>query len=1437
MRKIAINTFEGGLDQDTDRKLVSNNNYFSLTNGTLTKDGKEGVLTTFKGFSTMGGGINIDQPDTGLFIYVMEWDTGATLLAGSNIFFRNPNGGGSFAVTNTNTISTIGDLYNELKVNYTTGKVYRNSTQVFVFATNETLSGLTAGINLIDTLGSNASLTNLGLKEIAYKDNKRLLILFRRDFNGLFIIQFVYYDDSTDIVEYSGNIYKADIPSSRINSDNIIYNKEFQNKHTIYWCDGVNPDKSLVINKSIDPDDYADFDTMLDEIRDDVYFQSDNFFNEQTANYFPRPEIYDLELNTSGKLKPTEILMFFYRLKIGDKFSNISTYTDPIYIPTNDITKDPSEPYIDDLKFVRDNVNKWVARFKIDGLVGLNYEFIEPYVIHYNFDSNFKVRKLDDIPVGTVESVITYNEDYDTSAFPEANLDTLFNLSTTENVSKEQIIFKNRRIKANLKDTSLDVLINFDARAYRFDSLRMARLYSSDGELEASISGLVPDYDIEEELDLVNKYNDEYTDFNDWSTNQQYKFKADGVTEGGEGPNISYTFTDDKVGEHILGANPLADEKGKRVTSNFNITLPSGKPVDNSHRTPVAKKGFTGGEVYRFFIFFWKEDVPTVAKWIGDIKFPENTGIVDNVSSIYSKGIEFDIDTSSLTGEVTAVSIGYAPRDYADKTVLMTTSDIGTYYAGEELFANPTFSYAKLGLSLNINKPTSDNLLNMASLDTTLYNSFSQNKKDDVAELSKFLCFPFDLVTNDIITSYSEFNQFHIKKLAHCSYNRFTADFEYDSNLNGSANSGIDDSENLIEINNSTAYVAPELISVDRLIGLESQDLSVESEEEIPGSSPVNYVPYNSIDLNEIFPSLNEARTAFTNGSYYTTIRLVSPQYGIYPKPRDNRGSDDVDYTYPKSFVVLDNAFNSLQNDAFSILSLRKEVTNQYGGDSFAARSQNEVEMLSYTKLSDEASLTVSPQGDTYTTYPDFIINHSASAGADVTGGDDGYDNRGIFMPLECTTNIHARGSRTAQDPNDSNSKDIYGKRWLDVVTYNEEILDSNDNIYNDAFVINNDLDINEANISNTTLPIQETTNSEFNSKIIISQRKILGEGNDSWLDFRVNDSKIIDPVWGEINKLIDDRDALYVMQENAIARQYVEQLQQNVNDVSQLILGTGAVAGQHVYVFKNLGVTSPDDVIQLVDDIIFRDLIRKKIYTLKTGEVKGLSQALIDDDRISDTTIRAIIYDRQSNIVFIPNYKDYQVSGTSNFIVYDNNVKKITSDATFKADEASQLRFTGLTNLLSLDNANLKVFNKDNYDIYSGVTTGFSITFFVNPESNRVKVFDNLLLDYEVISYDINGAFDIYDQKPASIFLETEHQTGGGNILSTTNIKRRGRYWHYQIPRMSPTNLNDPSIPNVTTARARGHWLKVTIVFDRFADKEIKMNNVITYYRPSNLN
>lgn len=344
-----------------------------------------------------------------------------------------------------------------------------------------------------------------------------------------------------------------------------------------------------------------------------------------------------------------------------------------------------------------------------------------------------------------------------------------FELSETIE-TKDNILFV-----ANTVTPKFDIAL--DTRAYRFDRYSIARLYEkqdySDTPLQIDgnnlpnppLSGLNT-WNINEELNVINPFNDEGTPYLNWQTNAQYKYQADGKTFGGEGPNIKYRFTlnSEKIGspEELIADNTTTIPIAKPFISSPKHALTDvvqlegqGTQVGNQYtiggsfsdlKSPYLSNLFTGyarGEVYRMgIVFIDHKGNESFAKWIGDIKFPEFTDLQNNypefdLSSfdginlkLYPLGIEFTVTIpDEIKTSISGFKIVRVERKESWKTRLGTgvTGSFSSFTGSDvwEVLLSNLQDVISIAYKI-INKATSFSLIgSLMDIEDNIYNSIN----------------------------------------------------------------------------------------------------------------------------------------------------------------------------------------------------------------------------------------------------------------------------------------------------------------------------------------------------------------------------------------------------------------------------------------------------------------------------------------------------------------------------------------------------------------------------------------------------------------------------------------------------------------------------------------------------------------------------------------
>jgi len=247
---------------------------------------------------------------------------------------------------------------------------------------------------------------------------------------------------------------------------------------------------------------------------------------------------------------------------------------------------------------------------------------------------------------------------------------------------------------------------------------------------------------------------------NDFSTNvltneptnkNCFKWQSDLVTLGGEGPNIKYEFvTTEMIFEKT---------SDQRYNQPDIVTINSLSSYD-SYKNPLRTAYLMNNkrdEVYRYgLILTNNRGQDSFVKWIGDIKIPTLsesllcTYNVDTTTSIFSLGIKFTVNTSSLfSQDVVSIKIVRVERKKEDRTIytqgiisnmyLDQSSDAGDPYDDMILgFPKVTVKTPSTGTDALYTKLT--NVVQFISPEINYFKELSPTSSHYIKTVAKFGC-------------------------------------------------------------------------------------------------------------------------------------------------------------------------------------------------------------------------------------------------------------------------------------------------------------------------------------------------------------------------------------------------------------------------------------------------------------------------------------------------------------------------------------------------------------------------------------------------------------------------------------------------------------------------------------------------------------------------
>jgi len=231
----------------------------------------------------------------------------------------------------------------------------------------------------------------------------------------------------------------------------------------------------------------------------------------------------------------------------------------------------------------------------------------------------------------------------------------------------------------NIEEQSFDVPFeSFDARTYRFFNDGTSKMYNSYSDYAQNfVTFTSADYPATESEYNLNPLNYIGWDITTSGDNLTYTYQSDGVTIGGEGPNVSYGFITHTV-PLCTYPSPLTGMRMKYTTDAYTEGLGGySNPYEN------AFVGYQRDELYRLgVIFFNSKGQSSFVNWIGDIRMPRyaSSGSAFNLTAASqtnanSLGIRFNFNFTELLNsipDIVSYQIVRAERTYNDSTIVDT---------------------------------------------------------------------------------------------------------------------------------------------------------------------------------------------------------------------------------------------------------------------------------------------------------------------------------------------------------------------------------------------------------------------------------------------------------------------------------------------------------------------------------------------------------------------------------------------------------------------------------------------------------------------------------------------------------------------------------------------------------------------------------------------
>lgn len=882
--------------------------------------------------------------------------------------------------------------------------------------------------------------------------------------------------------------------------------------------------------------------------------------------------------------------------------------------------------------------------------------------------------------------------------------------------------------------------------------------------------------------------------------------------------------------------------------------------------------GYQRDEVYRFGIVFYNnKNIPSPVHWIGDIRFPSADipgyepftfgGTVDGSGNYelvsHPLGIQFQV--SNIPTDVTAYEIVRCDRTISDRTVVAqgllnrTIRYNGWANSDDYVYSRhtlgpmdrrpaimPTFSASKNTAFAQGYYVIQDN--RMEQQKKQLQNPFDTNGVFDL--VSPEICFNKEK-SEQIITSDAKIVPLYCGMCA-----TYCNDAGNEHHRCGIPFTGVINITSTEYQKNPFGGIASEASHVSDKPALENGVLDGFEQNGTGESGGIckyyqfftkEYANYQNSN-NRIAFDINSAIKT-TNISPYTDLEGAKGYIDYidkYSYVNWSIGSYEAWGPHGVNMVVTSNnlydTYNGISRtpygskysyNAVLFVNIKKRAA-QYGGDTYANR-QNSVYISTNTYVKptwDDYNNPICFGGDTYLGVFDY--SHTLLFTKNVSTDMNGYKRYvGCYIPLESSVNLYYRNdthfsqetlpSRTGATVGSANIYYTTEPGTLNTISAQSVPMYA----YNAAY----------SSSSTSKSYIQKSMYAEddvkSSNRITCSELKTNNEQTDSWTKFKFANYLDVDSSYGPITNLKVFKNRLYYFQDSAVGIASVNDRSLITdNNAGALVLGTGGILTRFDYLVTLNGdsIVNDKSITNSETTIYWYDLDKNVLCSLGNGfnelsKVKFVQTYL---NRLPDKarTNPVSFYDKKYNEVW---FRVYDRS-----LIFNEQLGVFTSFYTHNPNWF----FPFSTRLVTIKNNNCYYLH-NMYDVNSEVKEErvSYIRFVVNKDMAQTKVFDNQWMYADLTDPTNQDQTKILK----NIYFTTKTQET--EPINWENIDHREDNYRFPIGREKQNDPYQQEQTNMSYAgRMRGKYLICNYTFDCNNNKEFKLPYVKTTYRYSML-
>ena len=492
-----------------------------------------------------------------------------------------------------------------------------------------------------------------------------------------------YHKDQVSPDDGYNLIYKAVMGFSIENPIKAIPRWETEFVKKVYWTDGNNNLRWINV---VHDDDTNDLETLpVDRL-------------EVIGNFdLTKPYITDI---IGGNIDSGKIAYAYQLYMLHGSQTLFSPLSDMYHVTEAGDTEPDSKDYYG--SHSDENTGKgFKVSFDIDSQY---YTRCRVVAVHYTtLEDEPEIRIVEEFSISPTDTSATFTDIGE--SIGNLTVEELRILSTSVFVTEDIETKDNILFAGGITADSFDV--DYDARAYRFAGISStgsaqnyadaavrgkAHLYEENGnyyEITGStkVTTLEPagtpigDWDdIPEDADCINIFND-LDNKQDTARETTFRYQSDGITLGGEGPNVSFEFNIENI---ELCQDDVIDTPA--ASANYwyiREAIDSGNANNPSYKGYASPKygggnivGYQRDEVYRFgVVFFDGKGRNSFVKWICDIAMPsisEHNITSYSVDRVLARVLNVEFEVNNLGGltDVESYQIVRVKRSSTDRSIL-----------------------------------------------------------------------------------------------------------------------------------------------------------------------------------------------------------------------------------------------------------------------------------------------------------------------------------------------------------------------------------------------------------------------------------------------------------------------------------------------------------------------------------------------------------------------------------------------------------------------------------------------------------------------------------------------------------------------------------------------------------------------------------------------